>query len=450
MVSPMDIVQITPGAGGMYCGNCFRDNALVAALSRAGHTAHMIPLYLPLTLEEEDQSRGTPIFFSGVNVYLEQAFPIFRFAPGWLHHWLASPWLLKRLASRAGSTHPSKLGPITLSMVQGEEGRQARELTELVDWMGQRPRPDVICLSNALLLGMARELKRRLGVPVACMLQGEDYFLDALLPPWRERCWAALSERAREVDRFIAPSRYFAELMGRRLGLDPARIEVVPNGINLDGYAGSPQAHEPPTDDRPVLGYFARMCREKGLDVLVEAFIRIRRRGRVPGLRLRVGGGCGPSDLPGVRALQNRLRAEGLADDVSFHANLDRAQKIDLLRSFSVMSVPAAYGEAFGLYVIEALAAGVPVVQPAVAAFPELIEATGGGVLAPSAGADAMAEAIESLLLDPERRRQLGEAGRRRVREAYSVECMRDAMVAAYAKMLDAAERPAQSPHARG
>ena len=93
--SPLRIIQITPGAGKMFCGACLRDNALVMALRRLGHAAMMAPLYLPLTLDEEDQSAGTPIFFSGINVYLEQQSALFRSAPSWLHQALASPMLLK-------------------------------------------------------------------------------------------------------------------------------------------------------------------------------------------------------------------------------------------------------------------------------------------------------------------------------------------------------------------
>src|SRR3954447_16113685 len=100
----MRIVQITPGAGGMYCGNCFRDNALVAALRKLGHETLMVPLYLPLTLDEENQAADTPIFFSGVNVYLEQKFPSFRHAPQWLRTALASKQLLKLLGGFAGKT----------------------------------------------------------------------------------------------------------------------------------------------------------------------------------------------------------------------------------------------------------------------------------------------------------------------------------------------------------
>ena len=79
----MNFVQLTPGAGAMYCGGCLRDNALVAALRQQGHQVLMVPLYLPLTLDEQDQSAGSPIFFGGINVYLAQKAPLFREAPGW-------------------------------------------------------------------------------------------------------------------------------------------------------------------------------------------------------------------------------------------------------------------------------------------------------------------------------------------------------------------------------
>src|SRR5882724_7360211 len=181
----MNIVQITPGAGAMYCGNCFRDNALVAALRRQGHAVLMVPLYLPLTLDEEDETRGTPIFFNGVNVYLEQKSEWFRGAPAWLHNLAASPGLLKFASGRAAKTRAADLGEITISMIRGEEVNQARELEQLIAFLKTQPKPGIICLSNALLAGLARRLKSELDAPIACVLQGEDTFLDALLEPHR-------------------------------------------------------------------------------------------------------------------------------------------------------------------------------------------------------------------------------------------------------------------------
>jgi glycosyltransferase involved in cell wall biosynthesis len=418
--SPLRIVQITPGAGRMFCGACLRDNALVAALRKLGHAATMAPLYLPLTLDEEDQSAGHPIFFSGINVYLEQQSAFFRHAPAWLHHALASTTLLQWAAGAAAKTRPKDLGGMTLSMLRGEEGNQARDLEELIDWL-RAEKPDVVSLSNALLVGMARRIKAGLRVPVLCSLQGEDWFLDALPSPDRELAWQTAAERAADVDAFIAPSRYFADLMQRRLKLAPERVRVLPNGLNLDGYAAAPGQGDVQT---PVLGYFARMCREKGLETLINAFIILKKRGRVRNLKLRIGGSCGPADQVVVDELRARLQADGLLADVEFRPNLSRADKQSFMRSLSVFSVPALYGEAFGLYVIEALACGVPVVQPRHAAFPELIAATGGGLLCAPGDEPALADAIESLLLDPARARSLGEAGQKAVREQFGIETM--------------------------
>src|SRR5437588_17303 len=409
----------------MYCGACFRDNALVATLRKMGHQVLMVPLYLPLTLDEEDQSAGTPIFFSGINVYLEQKSPLFRETPDWFHNLFNSRTLLKWISKKAAATRPEDLGEMTLSMLRGEDGNQARELDELIAWLKTQPKPDAICLSNALLIGLARELKSELVTPVVCMLQGEDFFLDSLPEKDRAACWKTLAERADEVNLFIAPSRYFGNLMRQRLNLPADRLQVVYNGINLAGYDIRAQAPSPATPhSAPTLGYFARMSREKGLDTLVEAYILLRQRARLPSLKLRIGGSYGPADHAFVNSLRERLKEKGLSDSVEFLPNLDRAAKLDFLRSLSVFSVPALYCEAFGLSVIEALAAGVPVVQPRSGAFPELIEATGGGLLCPSGDPKALADAIEELLLHPERARALGEAGRRAVLEKFSAEAM--------------------------
>jgi glycosyltransferase involved in cell wall biosynthesis len=417
----VNIVQITPGAGGMYCGGCFRDNALVAALRKLGHDTLMLPLYLPLTLDEADQSAGTPIFFSGVNVYLEQKLPWFRRGPDWLHRVLASPRLLHLLGGLAGRTRAEDVGDLTLSMLRGEEGNQAREVEELAAWIKTHHRCDVLSLSNVLLAGMARRLKEELRVPVICMLQGEDAFLDSLPMPVQAVAWQILSERARDIDLFIAPSRYFGELMARRMNVPLERVHIVPNGINTDGYEPKPETRNPKPER--VLGYFARMCEMKGLGLAVDVFIELQRRGRMPNLKLHVGGGCGPGDEPFVEEQKGRLEAAGLLGEAKFFPNVSREEKIRFLHSLDVFCTPALYGEAFGLYVLEALAAGVPVVQPRHAAFPEIIEATGGGLIA-EPNASALADAIESLFSDSARARVLGETGQRAVREKFNVNRM--------------------------
>jgi glycosyltransferase involved in cell wall biosynthesis len=315
-------------------------------------------------------------------------------------------------------------------MLRGEEGNQARELADLIAWLKTQPKPDVICLSNALLAGFARRLKSELNAPVACLLGGEDAFLDGLPTSVREAAWKTLTGRCSEVDLFLSPSRYFAELMSRRLGLRAEQVRILHNGINLAGYsAGDGSKLKDDTAVRPVLGYFARMCREKGLDTLVDAYVLLKQRESGRNLRLHVGGGCGPGDERFVAEQRGKLAAAGVLGDTQFFPNVDHAEKISFLKGLTVFSTPALYGEAFGLYVIEALAAGVPVVQPRHAAFPELIDATGGGLLCEPGNAKSLADAIEMLLRDPKRAQELGQRGREAVIERFSIERMADSFV---------------------
>lgn len=415
----MRIVQLTSGTGSFYCGTCMRDNALVVELRRRGHDALMVPLYLPPVLDEASAAEGVPLFYGGINVYLQQKSSLFRKTPRWIDQLLDSPGALGAAARRAGMTTARELGEITLSMLRGEEGNQVKELERLVEWLRETGQPEVVLLSNALLIGVARRIKEATGAKIFCFLNGEDTYLDSLTDAHRDEAWALLSRRAASVDAFLPVSRYYGDLMARRAALPPDRVHVVYPGILLDGYAPAPAPHDP-----PVLGYLARMYPGKGLETLVEAYLLLRARDRIKNLKLRVAGTRTASDEPFVERLQARLAEKGLARDAEFLPNLDREHKVDFLRSLSALSVPATYGESFGLYLIEAMAAGVPVVQPRHAAFPEIIESTGGGLLCEPDNPTSLAAAIEDLLSDPENARTIGEQGRRAVHERFSVKQM--------------------------
>ena len=412
---------MTPGAGKMYCGACLRDNALVKALRAMGHSVLMAPMYLPLTLEEDHQSPDTPIFFSGINVYLDQQSALFRHAPSWLHRLLAAPSLLRLASGAAGNTRAEELGELTISMLRGEEGNQARELDEVIRWL-RLEKPDVVCLSNSLLVGLARRIRSEVGAPVVCSLQGEDFFLDAIPEPHRATAWEVAAQRAAEVDLFVSPSEYYSQLMAKRLKIPPSRVKVVYNGINLEGFEDST-----PTRARsgpPVLGYFARMCRDKGLDQLVGAFVRLKKREGMGDLKLRIGGSCGPADQIIVEELRQMLAAHKILGDAEFCPNLTRAAKQEFLRSLTVFSVPTRHPEAFGLYVVEAWASGVPVVQPDHGGFTELIASTGAGRLFPAQDGEALIDTLESMLRAPAKARLMGEAGRAAARKRFSMEAM--------------------------
>ena len=404
----------------MYCGNCFRDNALVTAWRRLGVEALMVPLYLPMTLDEASTADGTPTFFGGINVYLDQEFGWYRRAPAWLRRLADAPGLLRWAAGRAAKTQAADVGDVTVSMLQGEHGLQSRDLEEMVQWLAGSGAPDAVFLSNAMLAGFARRLREVLGSRVVCFLQSEETYLDSMPEPWRSRSWEALRQRVSDVDLWVSPSRYFAGRMTARLDLPPARIAIVPNGILLDGYDRLPARSRKAPGDPLTLGFFARMCADKGLDLVVDAFIALRSGGRHPGLTLKVGGGCGPGDESYVSVLRTRLEAAGLGGAATFHPNVSREEKIAFYADCDILSVPARMSEAFGLYVIEAMAAGTPLVQPAVAAFPEILGDTGGGVLYGANTAAELAAALEPLVAEPGRLRDLGDAGRQAVMARYS------------------------------
>ena len=421
----MRIIQLIPGSGNVfYCENCLRDCAFFKALHDQGHDVLRLPLYLPIASDELAEHTVDSVFFGGVNVYLQQKSALFRKTPRWIDRVFDSRKLLKWAAGKGGMTDAAELGEMTLSMLRGEEGRQTKELDRLVTWLKAKEPPDVIHFSNALLLGMARQIKEELHVPVVCSLQDEDIWVDALPEPQRQAVWEKLAERAVDVDVFIAVSEFYKELMCDRLQLSTDRVHVVYNGIDTKGYQQAELSVDP-----PVIGFLERECREKGLGILVEAFIILRKNDRVPNLKLRVAGGSLATDEPFLKEIRQRLADEGLSHDVEILPNLDLEERLAFLQGLSVMSVPAEHKEAFGIYIIEALASGVPVVQPRQGAFPEILEITGGGILYEPNEPEVLANAIESLLLNSPRACELGKQGREVVLEKFSVHHMAREMV---------------------
>ena len=429
----MRVVQLIPGSGGtFYCQNCMRDSALVRALRARGIDVTFVPLYLPPVVDAEGLEDETPVFFGGINVYLQQEFELFRNTPRWLDRLFDSRWMLKRAAAREGSTSAAALGPMTLSMLQGRHGKQRKEAERLIAWLGENDTPDVIHVSNALLLGVASEIKKALNVPIVCSLQDEHTWLDAMPDPHRRRCWEVLSNKARDVDTFIAVSDWYAKEMSTRMSIPRDRIVVVPAGIELDGIEPASAPVDP-----PVIGYLSRMSECLGLGLLVDAFVRLKEDPRFKDLRLRVTGGQTAEDeefLAGVRAT---LREHGVENDVEFLDHFDKEARHAFMRSLSVLSVPALGGKAFGAFIIEAQAFGVPVVQPAVGAFPEILETTGGGCIYDPNDDNALTRALEALLLDPARAHELGLHGRSAVLREYDVEKTSERVLAVYSALLD-------------
>jgi glycosyltransferase involved in cell wall biosynthesis len=421
----MRLAFLTPGTGSYYCGACMRDNALAKSLHAAGHQVSLLPMYLPLQLDEDVLAQpGNPIFFGGINVFLQQKLALFRHTPRWFDKLLNNSKLLRSAAKRSHMTSAREHGEMALAMLRIEDSHFGKELDKLIDWLASE-KPDLLCLGTALQAGMIRQLKRRLGVKIICCFQGEDSFLDGLPEPFKTDCWNELRTRLAEADVLLAPSRFYADLMQRRLDAPDLQIEVMPNGIDLDGYRISQPAHAP-----PVIGYLARMIREKGVHHLVHAFIHLRNRLKHPDARLHIAGSATAGDMKLIATLKQQLEAAGLSDQVTWSPNISREQKADMLASLTLFSVPATYPEAFGLYLVEALACGVPVVQPDASSFPEIIASSQAGILVPPDDPVALATAWHELLQHPEDLQIFRENGRLAAEQSYSAEAMRNRFLA--------------------
>ena len=410
----MRVAYITAGAGGMYCGSCIHDNTLAAALMRIGVDVALVPTYTPLRTDEEDVSLER-VFYGGINVYLEQKSALVRHLPRWATRPLDRPRLLRWVAGRfAGTTEAGDLGPLTLSVLRGEEGRQRRQLEELCRWLEGDLRPDLVQLTNSMLAGLAGPLKRALGRPVLCGVQGEEIFLDRLVEPWRSQAREELRRRADDVDGFVSPSAAYADFMAGYLDVPRDRFHVVPLGLRLEGHGPPPDAARGPGPFR--IGFLARICPDKGLHVAAGALRLLAERLGPEAVRLEAAGWLGPADRGDFEEVKGGLEADGLAFE--YRGSLDRAGKIEFLRRLHALTVPAPYHEPKGLYVLEAMANGVPVVQPRHGAYPELVESTGGGLLVDGAEPEAVAAGLGALFEDEERRLRLGRQGRAAVHES--------------------------------
>jgi glycosyltransferase involved in cell wall biosynthesis len=433
----MKIVYITAGAAGMYCGSCFRDNTLATELIARGHDVMLVPLYTPTLTDENNVSQGR-VFFGGISVYLQQRSSIFRHTPWLLDRLWDSPGVLKAVARRSIQTAPQFLGELTVSMLQGEHGHQRKELWKLVRWLQSEGLPDLVNLSYSLLIGLAQPLKEALGRPLCCTLQGEDLFLDGLQEPHRTKAIDLIRANVHHVDAFIAVSDYYKSFMTGYLGIPPARIHVVPLGINMAGYMGRPHGR----DETFTVGYFARVAPEKGLHLLAEAYHIVRQRTGLKA-RLEVAGYLAPEHREYLRRVEQQMADWGLGAEFSYRGAPGREQKLAFLRALDVMSVPFTYPEPKGLSIIEAMADGVPVVEPNWGSMPEIVRMTSGGILVTPNDPNALAEGLLSIWMNPDLAAQFGRQGAEGVRRHYSAAAMADAALDAYNTMLRGREDPA-------
>lgn len=411
----MKIINIVPGFGGtFYCGNCLRDSAYAQSLKKAGHDATILPVYLPLTMNQPHDQEETPVFYGAVNIYLKQQFPILRKMPHWMENLFNSEPLLKYASSKAGSTRAEGMEALTESMLLGRDGNQAKELDELVHYLKHHAKPDVVHFSNALLIGMAKQIKEEAGIPVACSLQDEDVWIDAMKPEYQPHMWDLMAEKAKDIDTFIAVSDYFAGLMQSKLKIPDSKLKVVHIGIDPSLYTyHQPQVHP------PTIGYLSRICEENGFEVLVDAFILLKKNPQWKSLKLKATGGKTGDDKSFIKHQQKKLKQENLLDEVEFIDDFSFDSVRRFFQEITLLSVPVLKGEAFGLYQIESLASGIPIVQPNLGAFPEIIEKSRGGVIYHPNTPEALADALHQTLSNEQRVLEMSQKGRKAVEEHF-------------------------------
>jgi glycosyltransferase involved in cell wall biosynthesis len=422
------ILFITAGAAGMYCGSCLRDNALAAELKSRGHDVLLVPLYTP-TLTDEPNVSEPRVFFGGISVYLQQKSSIFRWAPRIFDKLLDAPWLIKAASSGSISTDPRSLGELTISMLKGEDGFQRKEFEKMLEWLAEEPAPDMVQLPNALLSSLAPPIKRSLKAPIHCTLQGEDLFLDGLTKAHRAEALTLIQKNAASVDRFTAVSEYYADFMAEYLSIPREKIDVVPLGINVEGFE---RRRATATDHPFTIGYLARISPEKGLLALCDAYVRFRQMPGVSTARLDVAGYLAPDQHNYLKDAERKLTSAGFGAEFTYRGTLDREQKIDFLRGLDALSVPTMYVEPKGLFLLEAMACGVPVVQPRHGAFPEMIDKTLGGILVEPGDAQSLAEGLYKLWKYPALRLELGQNAYEGVRAHYSISRSAERMLEMY------------------
>lgn len=414
------------------------DNALAAALDRLGVDIQLIPTYTPIRTDEDDVSVDR-VFFGGVNVFLQQRFSLFRHIPACLDRILDRPRFIRWVTSRGIEIDPKELGSLTVSMLKGEHGFQRKEVRRLCKWLESSVKPDLVVLTNMLIGGCIPEIKRTLKVPVLVTLQGDDVFLEQLVEPYKSRAFEQIRRLAGRVDGFVVNSRYYAEFMQQYLGIAKDKLEIVPLGIDMRDFRQStPETTQTQTGStrRPTIGYLARLAPEKGLHILVDAFIELRKRPDMGDVQLRVAGWLGEENREYAEAEFAKLKAAGLEGAFEYQGTVNRHEKIEFLESLDVFSVPTTYAEPKGLYVLESLAAGVPVVQSNHGAFPELLAATGGGWLTTPGDPSALAETLSEALADRERLSRFAADGQAAANERFNAEVMGHNMLEVYRKYV--------------
>ena len=428
----MKIVNIVPGFGGtFYCGNCLRDSGYTKSLRDLGHDAIMLPIYLPLTIQQDTKEDDTPLFYGAVNMYLKQNYKIFRKMPHWLEKFFNSNAILRYAAKKAGSTRADGLENMTISMIEDKEGALDKELQELIDFLKNHEKPDVVHLSNALLMGMATKIREELKIPVVCSLQDEDVWIDAMRPKYQKEMWELMNKKSEYIDAFIAVSDYFADYMKTNMYAAKNKIHTINIGIDCKMY--KPYEGE---KNFQHIGFLSRMYKEHGFGLFIDAFIELKKDPEFKHVKAICSGGMTPDDKKYFKKQIRKLKRNKLLEEVEFIEKFEVDDRSEYFSKVTFLTVPVLKGEAFGTYQIEALACGVPLVQPKLGAFPEIIEKTGAGILYESNTVEGLVQAWKNALREPEKLKEMGKKGILSVTEKFTNKVLSKEVLEVYKEVI--------------
>ncbi|MEZ6045711.1 MAG: glycosyltransferase family 4 protein [Planctomycetaceae bacterium] len=413
----MHVLILTAGGAGMFCGSCMHDNTWARALIKEGAEVTLLPTYTPVHVDESDLS-DPHVFLGGINIYLDYRFPLWKRAPRILKRWLDSPRLLQVVSRFSGSQDASKLGPLTLAMLDGENGPLIAEMDELARFIEEEVKPDLVVFSNALLAGILKPLKNRLHIPMCCVLQGDDIFLEALLPEYKSKAIQAVSDLSHDFDHFLVHSEFYRDFMVDYLKLDREKIDIIPLGIDMSPYADcQPRGSQ---ECRKV-GFFARIAPEKGLHNLVDAYVLLLE--EFPELELLAGGYLHLRNQPYLDEQMAKVeKAGGKFYYLGSPEHVD--DKVRIFNQFDLFALPTDYEEPKGLPAMEAMASGLCCLLPAHGAFPEIMKKNCSGIYFEPGLPDHLAEMLSQAIRGHEARWAMEKSGYANVRRNFSSEAM--------------------------
>ncbi|MCD8139212.1 MAG: glycosyltransferase family 4 protein [Planctomycetaceae bacterium] len=411
----MRILYLVGGNDVLAGGATVRDSAFVRGLQDGGHDVIPVSLYGPASVEGE--SGYSRLFLPLEHNTIRRYFPRLAKVPSTLGLLLRRPTPVVSMTSIAVSGRRNDVrGPLAVSLLSGANKMQRREFSRLMELLdGQTP--DAVILSNTMLSGLTDALRSNLGCPIFCLTQRSDRVIEALDEPYRSDARKLVRKNARLFRMVICSSRYFAIRTTESLALPAARIRVVPPGVDAEALKNpAPRRRLPFT-----IGYLAPIRKDKGLDILVDAVESLVRDTSVEP-ELWVAGRV--EDERYWNRLHRRLEGKTLASRHRIYGSLGGHERRDFFEGLSVFVVSSREPESRATHVLEAMAAGVPVIGPACGIIPEIFQYANGGLLVSSeAPAWMFAQALELLASMPDTADEMGRVGSEGIAEYFSIGC---------------------------